>query len=975
MHKINELMKNIFRTLRRLVLCAAVVCPLTVSCDGYDDTELRNQIDQIVTRLYELEQRLNAEIGALKDMLRGQAFISNISTDTKTGITTVTLSNGKTLQLLPEADMTSYVTYIDSGGVLYWAYIDEEGKKQFFHNEKMEAVPVLSETPEVITRDDETYLVIGGVEYPMSGNSVFSDYELIADEYTGEVYAVTFTFGEDMSFTVTVDGAAGFMFVKTDAWSQVAISEQFVALGTTAMVQYQSYGVVDYLLQIPDGWRVKAVEDALYGNSFEITAPSADLVQSGIAAGEGELKVIAVLQGGKAMVAKLNLTSQAFKAFGVSYGNANVKMYNGLYKFAYGVCETSAYDEAAIYEQAVKNLGLYDYPAGYGMSFYDLENEPLSKVLQSELVPGKEYVFWALPAFYDEDESEYYLQENTFEKTQFTYATASMEIVNQSSRDAKIDIEVLGAQSYYFGLSEKDGFDAGYVAEELSIPGYHTPKTELTYTGSVFSFANLTAEPSTEYVAWIVIVEDGKTYTAADLQLCEFATEDLKPGSAVKVVADVKPASLDITAKLTAEGGEMIYYAFLSTTEAKKYADDAARVTYLFDKGWYAPASEGVEVLASSFIMKIKPETSMVFMALATDSEGKYSELVYMECKTLPLQYNDIKVAVELTLNTPEKVTLAVSATGGEAVEYLYWIGKTSDNTWKSPNYLGGNAETAQNYMYLNATTSRFTEMNARYPVKDGVITVDDHTPGIQYVIVIMAKDKDGIYSKATELKFTPYSKNIGNIVLDTDPKWAEAKPTITWARELFAPSVGMMQGTYGFDITLPAGYTAYVLTATDYYFTNGEEPEDFGPIPVDEKILTIIEWTDKPRDVEKVVDIPLYEEKGYPFGHEFYHYEHGAPTFGNAVIWASKEYHDAQCTCVEMDVEKTAWNGEKYIQHHVLTINDGSAWRFEQYQATGNKEKVVDRVFVVLQDKDGNCYQAYEWDVPVEYFANAKTN
>ncbi len=967
-------MKNSLKFFGKMALCAALVCPMAVSCEThepYDDSEIKEQIDMIINKLFELEEKMNNEIAALKDLLKGNLLISDVVTGSD-GVTTVTLSDGKTLELLPKADLKSFVTYITSGGVDYWAYIDANGKKQYFLNEKGEAIPVLSETPEVITRDGESFLVVGGVEYPLSGNSVFSDYELITDEYTGEVYAVTFTFGEGMSFTVTVDGAAGFMFVRNDMiWGPVAISEQYVPNGMTAKVQYQAFGVVDYLLQVPDGWRVKPYEDAFLGNGFEIAAPSAEFVESGIAVGEGELKVMAVLQGGRAAVAKLDLTTKAFKEFGVSFGNANVKMNNGLNKYVYGVCETSSFDEEAVFAKAVEVMDMYDYPAGYGVEFFDLNNVPVSDIMQSEPVPGNSYTLWALPAFYDEVTSEYSLVEGTFVTSNFTYTTVEMEVVNQSSRDAKIDIEVRGAEAYYFGVSPKDWFLAEDVANMANFPDYYVPQTELIYSGSAFELAEVAAESGTQYVAWLVVVEEGKTYSAADVFTCEFATEDLQPGSAVKVVAEVVETSLDVAARLTSEGAEKIYYAFLKESDAKKYADDASRAAYLFESGWYMEAEYGVDVKASDFGIKMKPEMEVVLMALATDNEGKYSEILYQECTTKPLEYNDMTVTVTVALNSPEEMKLNVTVAGGEPVEYLYWIGKTSDNTWKSTNYLGGSAETAQKYMYLNATAPRFTDIAGKYPVVDGVISMTDHTPGVQYAIVIMAKDAAGLYSKAAELKFTPYARNIGTIVTESDPKWEQTRPSIEWIEERFTPQIGMMLGAYGFNITVSSGYTAYVLCASDEFFTEGNV--DAKPMSVEEKILTIIAAADKSRDSERVVDQELYQEMGYPYGHEFYRYLHGDPNFGYAVLWASEAFHESVCGCVPVDEERSAWNGVKFVQKQVVVYNEGKPVQFVNSSAAGSKTEIVDRVFVVLQDLDGNCYQAYEWDVPMEYFVNAK--
>ncbi len=958
-------MKHIFKFFSKMAICMALVCPVAVSC--YDDSALRQEIEDIKNQLMDLEEKMNAEIKALNELINGSVLVTEVSTD-ENNLTTIKFSDGTTIQLYDKGNLKSNVTYITTAGVDYWAYIDETGKRKFFLNENGERIPVASETPEVITIDGDTYIVIGGVQYPLSGNSVFSDYELVKNELTDEVYAVTFTFGEDMSFTVAVDGAASFLFVQNEGWSQVAISDYFVPAGLTSSVQYQAYGVVDFIVQAPDGWKWAKYEDPFMGNGFNITAPAAELIESGAAAGKGDFKVMAVLEGGKAMMATLEVTTAPFKVFSGSFGKANIKKNNGLQKYVYGLCEESQFDEDAVYAKALEVIDMYDYPAGYGVEFYDLVDYPLADIAQTSVTPGAKYVLWALPAFYDMVEETYFMKEGTFVKEIVRNVELTMEIVNEFARDAIIDIEIKGVESYYFGVTPKEVYFAEDVANLLNY-GYYTPVDELEYNGSVFELAGEISSPATEYVAWLAVAEEGKTYAAKDLAVCEFETRELTPGSAVKVVAEVEASAFDIEASLTAEGGEMIYYTFLASAAAAKYEDDAARAAYLFEKGVYAPVGMDVVARASDFISNMKPKMNLVLFALATDSEGKYSEVLVQVCSTTELQYNDIVITVENILNSPEQMELKISATGGEVVEYLYWLGMTSDNFWKSPNVLGGKLSSAQEYMYLNSTKSTFANIAEKYPIVDGVITMTDHMAGFQYVLVIMAKDASGMYSKATELKFTPYSVNIGDVVLKNDPKWEEAEPEIEWIVDRFTPQIGMMPGAYGFNITLPVNYTAYVLTGTDAYFVIGDEAAE--PLSVEEKILAVIEFTDDARDSERVVDVDLYNEKGYPYGHEFYHYEHGDPMFGSAVLWANREAHENVCDCVEKDVEKD-YHGIPYIQKHVLTFNTGEPVEFAQYQAIGSKTEVVDRVYVVLQDLDGNCYQAYEWDVPVEYFANA---
>ena len=955
-----------------MVSCTETIIEEHYYENDYDDSELWEKLNLLIGEVFDLKQNINAEIKTLKDLIKGMVYVTEVKTDTVTGATLVTLSNGETLVLFPEKSHKSYVTYLTlSDGVNYWAYIDADGKKQLFLDENGEAVPVVADTPEVIERDGDTYLVVGGVEYPLSGNSVFSDYEVITDELTGEVYAVTFTFGEGMSFTVTVDGAAGFHFVRPSGWSTTIISDYYVPMGTTERIQVEARGVVDYVLQIPDGWRVKEYEDPYMGALyFDVTAPSAELVKSGVAAADGDLKVVAVLEGGKASVAKLYLSTEPFKEFAVSLAGANVKMYNGIQKFVYGICPASEYDEAAIFEVAEGLLTAYDYPAGYGVADYDFTDLSLAEVAGQELVPGQKYVFWAIPALYyqTDDDAGYYLKEGTFQSVELNYASITFEIGRQSFKDAELAMDVKGVEAYYAAVVPAADFYLEDVLYSLS-NGYYEKVTEpMSYTGSVFTFAGVEPEPSTEYIAWIAVAEDGKAYTESDLIVREFSTLSLTAGSNVKVEATVEPQAMDVAADIRAAGAESIYYAFLTATEAKKHANDEARAKYLFEKGSYTAGTKAT-ANAADYGFKLKPEMDVVFMAVATDASGKYGEVLVLECKTTALQYNDLAVEVTLAKNDPDDVQLNISVNGGDYVDYLYWIGKISENTWKSPNYLGGSAETAQVYMYLNPTHSRFTDVMNKYPVENGLIKMTDLAYGESYVIVAMAKDASGLYSKATEFRFTPRAVGIGNVVTSSDPKWEAARPNVIFHPEKSYASSGQMSGSYMFEVIIPEGYTGYVLAGTDSYLNDGDETKE---LTVEETIVKIIQYVDKPRDSNVTVDYDLWGEKGWPYGYEFYHHQHGNPLFGNVTIWASEEYHDGLCTCGGEHTTTMEINGVEVEIQHVIHVNDGNPVEVRQPYAVGSTTEVIDKVFVVCQDQNGNCYETFKIDVPVEVFMNS---
>ena len=953
------------------MLAAMAATPFVVSC--YDDTGIREELDMLVDKVYELEERLNNEINALRAMMDGKAMISSIIVSPE-GITTIKLTTGAEFQLYPEQDMKSFITYmpasINGENVDCWAYIDENGVKRYMRDANGDPIPVATATPKVVEIDGETYLEIGGELYPLSGNSVFSDYELIKDELTGDVYAVTFTFGEDMSFTVTVDGACGFSFVSTSGgFGQIVIiKDYYVSYGLTEKVQIDPRGVVDYVLQVPDGWRVKEVEDVYMGTKyFAITAPSKELILSGVAEAEGDLKVIAVLEGGKATVSRLFLTTSPFSDFGVSAGNLNAKMYNGLQKFVYGVSLKSQFEESAVFSVAEGLLEEYSYPSGYGVASENL-SATVAEVLGAEPVPGEEYVFWALPALYYEtaDDAGYYLDQDTFVTKEFKYSSVVLEVSDIRFRDAQVRLDVKGADAYYMELVPAADFMLEDVLYGLDNAFYDKITDNMTYEGSIFALTGLEAAPATAYVVWMAIAEDGKDYSEDDLVVCEFSTLKLEAGASVKVIAGEQTATaLDVTVPLTAAGAETIYYAAMTKSSANAYADDEAKVTYLFEKG---KSVQGTEVVAavSEFGIKIKPSTAYVIMAVASDADGKYGEVLTLEVSTTEIAYNNLTVDIALEANDPGNVVLSVSAK--DATDIIYWVGRTADNTWKSSNYLGGKLETAEAYMYLNSTNYKITSVMEQYPLVDGKITLTDLTVDVDYVIVAMAQAADGTFSHGTLLKFVPNPVALGTVITKDDPRWTAATPTVTWNREKFIPSSGMMSGQYGCTVELPAGMTGYVLLATDNVLCESDVVFDLG---VEQKMIRVMTEADHRRDSD-TIDPSLtpeeWQELVWPDGSIFYHHEHGHPMFGYAVVWANRDVHAALCGGDHEGVKPGTAGGQEIEVNHVLVFNDGPV-EFRQPSAIASTEEVIDKVYIVLRDLDGNTYETYEYGVPCEYF------
>lgn len=958
---------NLMAKLGKVLLASAVALPLAVSCMD-DINDLKDKVTNLENRLNELELRLNQELAALEDLINGKITIAKVNPKDD-GSYGIELSTGVDFTIYPKQEqLKTVVTYITLGGVNYWAYYDENGDPQLLLNEKGERIPVENATPQVVVKDGESFLVIGEQEYPLSsGNSVFSDYELHMDELTGEVRAVTFTFGEGMTFTVTVDGYQGLTFVIQRMWDYVPVEDFFIAYGTTEKVTVQKNGVVDYVLQIPDGWRVKEVaDDILMETYFQITAPTLEAVKAG-AASEGELKVVSVLEGGKASVSKLYVSADPFRDFGIIEGKAVTKMYTGLQKFVYGVCLADDFNEETLLPVANELLLAYEYPAGYGVADFDLEM-PLEDIYGEELIPGETYVFWAAPALYFSSnvDAYYYVAEGTFVHKDFSYTEVSLEVSDPTFRDATVEFDSQGVKSYYAGVMYMNEYAKDDVLLYINNNFYEPIVEPYSYMGSAFGFGYVEAEPemNTDYLVWFAVAEEGKIYTEADVIFREFSTSGLESGSAVKVEAGTAEiTSSKVTVPLTAEGAEMVFYSYVKYSNAGRYPDDAAKSAYLLANG-ICVNGESAEAVSDALVLD--PLETVYLFAVAVDGEGKYGEVYTGEYTTIESSFNDMTVDLEVIRNNPYDVAVSVDVTGGNAEGYLYWVGKATDTFWKSSSNLGGSKEKAQDYMLANPNNAKLITAMRKYPLADGVITMADLALETEYVVVVMAKDAEGVYSEATVLIFTTRAVDLGEIIYSSNPVWSSFAPTIDWIEERCYPSTGMMSGSYAFNISIPEGLTAYVLCGTEAYLNDGN-PD--AVIPIEDRIIKILEFADHKRDADKVVDEQAWIDQGYPYGHEFYSYYHGYPAHGYGVIWASREAHEKECENAEPDVVQKVINGVTVDCTTMIYYSTDGPVEFRMPDAITKDD--LDKVYVVYRDAAGNYFEPHVVDVPDELFAS----
>ena len=1029
-------MKNLTKTLFKALILAIGVMPMMTSC--FDADQIWDKIDKIEHRLDSLENSLNSQFQALNAIMDGQTTVTSCDKNAD-GSYNITLSNGAKFTVL--ANGTNYsalVSVTTVNGVKCWATYDANGKLVAIKDASGQPVPVVNEYKaqvEVVSEDGKFYIVIDGKRY-MTGYDtedlvqVFSSCERLTDA-SGNVYAMSFTFGDGIKVTVAVDGYNGVVFHQASSFNNEVITEYYVANGETVTLSIEKTGVIDYIMQIPDGWRVKEREDQYTGENYvDITAPAVATIEAGAAVAEGDLKIVAVVEGGKAAVSKLHVSTEAFKVFDVNGSKAVIEPYNGVHKYVYGIVAKSEYNESTLYttvSQILKSSD--DAPAGYVVAEAAV-NARHEDTFGKNLTNNAEYVFWAVPALYNDndDDAGFYVKEGTFRKYDFKNVSVKFTKANATLFDAELEITFDGVKKIYAGTSKKY---AGLYSEITRLIEYEaiTPVTApATYKGLASAFPNAAAneevefEPGTTYVTWVVPAEEGKTvYTTNDIISTEFTTKSIVAGSSLKVtLGSATTDRTSISIPVVANGAEIIYYAYMSKTEGDRISglsnNDKAEVILEHDD---CVCVRGASATAT--VEKVTPNTTMWLYAVSVDSNGKYGQVNSMTATTGQLNYSEtLTVKVTEGEISAEYATMNIAVEGGEAADIIYWFGKSTDNFWVNSKLLGGSKDSAQQYMALYPQDENIVKVMNRHGKvgADGKIKFTGLARNCQYILVACAKDKNGNYSKAGYKMIVTLSADLGNIVREGSDKWNAAKSAIEigWKQDRFYKGSSQGYSSYGFTYTGPTEYTAFILCGTLEYF---EEDKSFQN--VEDRIIEIEKNAARRYDSQPTLfdaNGEYLNEPNWYDGEGNVHsggmaivsdyYVHGYPKAGY-VAYLAAGGHDAACgaDCPNYTAALEAiqsrlgldWYINKFSGYYVMKgaedavkraaeglrdfyypyykdktpivyVNDGSALDLYQPYGVGLNDSgvVVDDVLIVLKDKNGNYYEPMVFPVP-NYF------
>ena len=1022
-------MKNVFRQTLRALLSAMVLPFMLVSC--YDDSALWQSMQELESKINELKAQLDGQAEAMTTLLSDGSTIKTCVKQSD-GSYMLTLSNDVKFKVLaPGTNASALMSYKVIEGEKYWAIYSPSGELTPL-TDKNGYIPI-STNVEVDIKDGKYYIIINGQEYETGFDTedlvqVFNSCTPLTDA-SGNVYAMTFDFGEGKQVTVSVDGYKGVVFKLENVGSvSKIVNEYYVPYASTQPFLIDVEGVVDYVMQIPYGWKVIERTDKQSGNVYlDITAPSKELVASGAAFDRGDLKVVAVVEGGDAVITKLVLSAEPFKKVEFSSTRLIAEPYEGVQKFVYGVIPVALYNEAEVLETAQLLVSTsMDAPTGYAVGDADVDMT-LSQIYGGELDPEGAYQLFVVSSMYQEgEEAGYYIDQTSFQSYRVGAVVVKMSDPVASLFDAEISVEVKGALKMWAGTAVKsetlfDDIIYG-IANEIT-----EPYTEgLTYQGLASGYpvegANdgVEFEPGVTYVTWCVPFDVTKTsYTVSDIVYKEFTTSSLVTGGTLEITAgEPVVTTSSISVPLSSEGAEAIYYAFLTNDEGKRLGEAEGlndQKFALMQKSETFTQVRSTEVVAE--FEGIEPEAKMWLYSVAVDTNGNLGVVKCLSATGATVQFNSISLTLDYLDLRSEWIKFKVVAEGGTPVSYIYWIGTERDPFWIK---CGKSKFNAQKYMAVYPDDEAIRSVMRAYGEfsADGEITVKGLRAEEKYHMVVLAVDADGKYSKAGYKNATTLAADLGDVAVEGSERWLAAKNTIQidWVQEAFQPAASQaMMARYAFNISCPQDYTAFILCASDTYF------EEAGVTKKTQQMIEIQNYCSRryddgytPYNNGEYASEPDYYKDGELRGGQMMNvvnfYVHGLPTMGFATYFAPDSHGEGNCIYWEngQDVnyqralglieeyktiskyearaaafglkgqEAADWAQallQAYLPYYeaaepLIYVNHGEPLYMMNPYAMGinDKGELHDRVIVMLKDRQGNYFEPMYFEVP-NYF------
>ena len=747
-----QLIPNLGRIIGKAVIVAAMACPiLFTSCDKfvYDDSQLKESIEDLNNRLTALEQKMNEQIAALTSLVNSKTTVTEVSTD-QSGKTTITLSDGKTITVYPEAEIPdlsglSFLTVKQENGVYYWA-VGGYGKEPEFLLINDQKVPVIAEKEEVKLQgkveDGKYYVSIdGGKTWVETGIEPKEDVKVFVSYDQDDDY-VYLTLADGTEIKVAKDKGVSFAILA---------GKQYFAFGEKKDIPLQMTNVKDYTItEKPDGWKA-----SINGSKLSVTAP----VEGADADAEGFIKVLATFANESPIIAKVSVSldepdfTLTLDGAKVSFTLAekNVENFN-YYGYVFGVLPKSEYSA----EAAIEYLNA---AFGFGGAQYESYSTTIEELAGDAYDPTESYVVFASNWHSRYDEETYSAEELQF--AVYTPIGINVEIV-PSLDNAMVSVSFSGCEGFYAGCDPKAYWDPeNYLYDLGSTWGPELCTTEYNGpAGLICGGYSQYLQKGTEYVFWVVPYDESGNYTVESFKIYEFSTKSVSLGgdlAAPVIELTQEPTYDQVAIKVTTVPGAYKTYAKIFTLDEIP-ADELEFVTLITNGASAGSDKENFQTNKTW----LQPGTPVVAAAVAIDADGKAGAVTRFETSTKALKYNEsLKVTAE-AINvgmTSADVKLTFE---GTATEVKYWCNSyelnDAENTLVTSTYTG-----------TKVAVSDLT---------DNTLSFTDLTLGSTYYFYVIAYDADGLMSHMATTTFVPSSDIV--YIKQSKDNWAFGQPSIS---------------------------------------------------------------------------------------------------------------------------------------------------------------------------------------------------
>ena len=713
-----------------MTLCAA--SSLFVSCDKYDDSELREQISALDKRVQNLET-LKSQLEAL--------------TQRVDALYTLKFQVGNNNELQYSFDGGK--TWISTGVVLAEQCDHECPPCQY--------VPCEHECPEVSVVDngDTVTITIGDASF-----TIEKPVEIVFEIRAGKVYF------ESEGTQVVAIKSSGIEDITVMAapkgwWAEINSEGK---LEITAPDYESTQGTLNY-----ETWEEIPGENAA----------------------SGYVKVHACGAEGKCMVGKLAVEVSerplVVKAYG---GNAYFTVAGTASwppTFYYGASTRESYeaDVTPLLKRLTEgdwNVG-DDYNNNWGEEFEVVA--PIADLLGEEPQQGVEYVVWAVA-------ENYALAKYTLDEMVYAYysplAVNITEVeAEKTAYNVTVNVEVAGAEGYvavampatYCATEEDVAYQKEQMAMAMNEGQYYGQLYTENYTGSALDIAAETTysmtgnySPESAVQGFILPLEGraNEDYTAEDVVSASFTTAPLTSGGSISLTAKqvteymgkvysyeiwdyvdqlitldpYTELGVEVTPSATTDW-VAFYYQFLTPEQWADYGAYTEDVVDLLLEGYGMTPTE-IKSWPQYLTEKVNPATTVHFVGFIVDKDGKYGELAHVELTSEELVKADFAWVEPYTTNLTDGVlknTQTLEFTpkfegGAEPASYKYVLAQTQYYN----QYEG--KDDAQMAEELYFSTSSSVKTISADELVNGVLYVTGHSYGYPYYFAIVPIDADG---------------------------------------------------------------------------------------------------------------------------------------------------------------------------------------------------------------------------------------